>query len=155
MTRYGKLIRAAAEEFDVPAPLIVATILTESGGKARSRRNEPGFITPDKTPHRGSAGLTHTLLKTARMALAQPELPLSALYDPETSIRAGVCYIAIQRPRTHLDPVVVSAAYNSGGVYRERATANPWRLRCYPMGTGAHITRFVEWYGDALSVLGG
>jgi hypothetical protein len=51
-----------------------------------------------------------------------------------------------------MDPVLVAAAYNAGSLRKETATANPWRLRCYPLNTGKHISRFVEWYGDACAV---
>jgi peptidoglycan L-alanyl-D-glutamate endopeptidase CwlK len=45
------------------------------------------------------------------------------------------------------DPILVSAAYNAGGVYK--SSKNPWCLRAY----GDHLDRAARWYGDACAVL--
>ena len=81
------------------------------------------------------------------------------LLEPEISLYAAAAYMRDQADRdldrsTFLDPVLVAAAYNAGGLYQEAKRSNPWRLRCYPLGTGEHITRFVRWYGDACAVIG-
>ena len=58
--------------------------------------------------------------------------------------------IAAQLWSTRFDPPLVAAAYNAGGVYHDPVPANRWRLRCYPIGTGAHVDRFVAWFNDAM-----
>jgi soluble lytic murein transglycosylase-like protein len=111
----------------------------------------------DETPHRVSPGIMQTLISTAREALHDPSLGRVELLSPDVSIAAAAAYIRSQADRdearaTFMDPVLVAAAYNAGSLRKETATANPWRLRCYPLNTGKHISRFVEWYGDACAV---
>lgn len=153
-------IDAAASATGVPPALILATICTEASGGARTRdavvrarRNEPGFISEEKTPHRVSIGPMQTLLSTAREALGRPSLSIQDLLDPATSILAGAKYIASQGRITGFHPPLVAAAYNAGGLYEEALPGNRWKLRCYPRGTGAHIERFCQFWGDAIAVL--
>jgi hypothetical protein len=136
----------------VPVELIVATICTESSGRADARRNEPGcdLRDPARTPARVSWGVMQTLLSTAREALGAPDLPLERLLDPEVSIRAGATYIWRQARLTRLDPPLVAAAYNAGGLYRDDSPANRWRLRQYPIGTAKHLDRFVGFFDAAM-----
>jgi hypothetical protein len=150
--RFGDPIRRAALSHRVPAELIAATIATESSGKADSVRTEPGYVSDEATPHRLSVGLMQTLISTAREVLPGRPIDRAWLLVPANSIEAGTAYIARQRQVTQLDPPLVAAAYNAGGVYHESAAANPWRLRCYPRGTGQHVTRFVQHYNAALVV---
>src|SRR4051794_11006008 len=35
---------------------------------------------------------------------------------------------------------------------REDASANRWKLVCYPSNTGAHADRFVQWFNDAMRI---
>lgn len=140
------------EQTGVPVALVLACIATESGGRAGAVRCEPGYVSDEATPHRVSVGLMQTLLSTASEVVGHP-VDRAWLTDPGNSIQAGAGYIKRQAPLTHYDPVLVAAAYNSGGVYEERDERNPWRLRCYPLGTGQHISRFVRFYNDAVAVL--
>ena len=85
-------------------------------------------------------------------APAYPKQPMRAptehpLYDPATNIDLGVAVIRRQLPLTGDDPILVAAAYNSGGLYESRA--NPWRLRSH----ADHLDRAARWYGDACAVL--
>ena len=152
---FGPHIVAAAKDraYRVPVELIVATICTESGGQARALRIEPGWVDDATTPHRVSAGLMQTLVSTARAALGDPGIDRDSLFDPEVSIRAGTAYIAQQKTLTRLDPPLVACAYNAGGVYVNEGAANRWRLRQYPIGTGAHADRFVQWFNDCMAFL--
>ncbi len=145
--RYGADCGDAAVRFGVPVELIVATIATESGGDPEARRAEPRLKTE-------SVGLMQTLVTTAREALGQHGLTGDDLLDPATSIAAGTAYIAQQRKSTRFDPPLVAAAYNAGSLRRDPAPQNRWNLVCYPSGTGAHIDRFVAWFGDAMAVAG-
>ncbi len=147
--RFGSSIERWSEEFGVPAELVIATICTESGGDPADERREPGFVSYEVTPHRVSIGLMQTLISTARSALGGlPGIDARWLLEPDNSIRAGTAYIAHQRSRTDFDPPVVACAYNAGGVYRQSGAGNRWRLRQYPIGSGAHADRFVQWFND-------
>jgi hypothetical protein len=153
---FGQEIRAAARKHDVPAELIVATICTEAaGGKTdraavcQGRREEPGFVSDAETPARVSVGCMQTLISTAAEFLMRP-VTAAELQDPAVAIDAGAAMIAAQFWSTRFDPPLVGAAYNAGGVYHDPAAANRWRLRCYPIGTGAHVDRFVAWFNDAM-----
>jgi hypothetical protein len=118
------------------------------------------FVEADEaTPGRVSLGVMQVLISTARDVLGDGSIGRAELLQPGVSFAAGAAYVRQQadldpESSTFLDPVLVAAAYNAGGLYQETATANPWRLRCYPLGTGGHISRFVKWYGDACAVGG-
>lgn len=150
---HGAAVADWAERLAVPAELILATIATESGGRADARREEPGFTSWRATPHRISVGLMQTLVSTARETLGRGDLGPDWLAVAENSIRAGTAYIARQRDLTGFDPVLVACAYNAGGLYPQHGAANRWKLRQYPIGTGRHADRFAAWFGDALAVL--
>jgi LysM repeat protein len=150
---YYDEINKWAKHFDVPCVLIIATIATESGGKANARREEPGFISDEKTPHRVSVGLMQTLISTARAALNNKNIDAAWLIIPSNSIQAGTSYIAEQYPVTKLDPPKAACAYNAGGVYENKNPNNRWRMRQYPIGTSEHCDRFIKWFNDAVFVL--
>lgn len=149
---WGEGIDRAAKRWRVPNALIIATIATESGGKADAVRLEPGYASDEKTPHRISAGLMQTLLSTASETLSLC-MDRTWLLQGENSIYAGTAYIARQARSTNLDPALVAAAYNAGGVYENNGAQNRWKMRQYPMGTSAHCDRFVKWFNDAAAVL--
>lgn len=71
------------------------------------------------------------------------------LYDAQTCIDVGTAYIRQNMGKTGIDPLLVAAAYNAGGLYP--SSGNHWRIR----STGNHIDRAAEWYGDACAVLYG
>ncbi len=146
-------IEKCAAAYGVPLELILATIATESGGRANAVREEPGFTSDEATPHRVSPGLMQTLISTARATLNDPSIDRAKLLDPETSIRAGTAYIRQQARITNFDPPLVACAYNAGSCYPQDGAENPWKLRQYPIGTGKHADRFIAWFGDALEVV--
>lgn len=152
---FGDSIRRWSEAFKVPAELIIATICTESGGKPQARREEPGYISDDQTPDNISIGLMQTLISTAQRTLNLDYVNGQWLLDPDNSIRAGTAYIAVQSRHTLYDPPVVACAYNAGGVYFNDGEENRWRMRQFPIGTGKHADRFVEWFNDCFRVFGG
>ena len=145
---FGDDIRRWCEHYVVPVELIVATICTESGGRADAAREEPGYTSESETPHRVSIGLMQTLISTARAALNDSTIDGAWLLEPGNSIRAGTAYIAHQYPRTLYDPPKVACAYNAGGIYHNRGAENRWKMRQYPIGTGHHADRFVVWFND-------
>lgn len=162
---FGTEIRAAALKHHVPVELIVACMCAESGRSGQTvssqmseaYREEPGYVSDDATPGKVSAGCMQTLLSTARDVTGNAALTVHDLFDPAVSIDAGAAYIAEQAARagiqaTAFDAPLVAAAYNAGGLYHDNAAANRWRLRCYPLGTGEHINRFILWFNDAMSL---
>ncbi|MGZ8649342.1 MAG: transglycosylase SLT domain-containing protein [Solirubrobacteraceae bacterium] len=149
---WSREINATARARRVPCALIIATIATESGGKADAVRLEPGYTSDEATPHKVSPGLMQTLISTARDAM-KLSFDRAWLLEPANSIEAGTAYIAQQGRLTELDPALVAAAYNAGGLHQQTSTQNRWRLRQYPIGTGKHCDRFVAFFNDAVAML--
>lgn len=150
---YATEINRTARARRVPCALIVATICTESGGRADAVRLEPGYRSDEETPHRVSPGLMQTLISTAGEALGR-KVDRAWLLEPGNSIEAGTAYIARQARLTGFDPPLVAAAYNAGRLAHQPGPQNRWKLRQYPIGTGAHCDRFVRFFNDAVAVLG-
>jgi hypothetical protein len=149
---FAEAINRTARERRVPCELIVATICTESGGRADAVREEPGYVSDEQTPHRVSPGLMQTLISTARDTL-QLSVDRKWLLQPANSIDAGTAYIAKQASLTGLDPPLVAAAYNAGRLKYQEGRENRWKLRQFPIGTGKHCDRFVRFFNDAAYVL--
>jgi hypothetical protein len=149
---YDRAINQAAQTYRVPCALIIATICTESGGKPDAVCLEPGYQSDEATPHKVSPGLMQTLISTARNVL-QMSLDRAWLLNPAHSILAGTAYIAHQARVTGYDPPLVAAAYNAGRLVYQNGAQNRWKLRQYPLGTGAHCDRFVRFFNDAVAVL--
>jgi len=143
---------AASGEFAVPLELLIMTAATEGRGAWLAVRTEPGYVSPEETPHLISAGLCQTLLSTAREVLGWPSLPLRQLQVPEVSLRAAAAYISRARDETYLDPVIVAADYNAGRVRHAPHEGNRWRLHCWRPEDGEHLERAARWYGDACAV---
>lgn len=148
---FGALVAAHATAFRVPAELVVATICTESRGNARAFRTEPGWVDDASTPNRVSAGLMQTLISSARSELGDASIDRDRLFDPDLSIRAGTSFIARQGVDTDYDPPCVACAYNAGSLRLNASTANRWRMRQHPIGTGQHADRFVAWFNDCVA----
>ncbi|REE22149.1 transglycosylase-like protein with SLT domain [Paraburkholderia sp. BL27I4N3] len=136
----------------VPIELVIACICAESGGRVKAERREPGCskVDPALTPGRVSVGLMQTLLGTARDALRRPALAPDDLCDPLISIEAGATYIWRQARLTGFDPPLVAAAYNAGGLRFNDSPTNRWKLVQYPIGTSAHVDRFVGAFNAAM-----
>jgi hypothetical protein len=152
--RWSEPINRQARAFRVPCALIVGTICIESHGQEDAIRQEPGYVSDDQTPGKVSVGLMQTLIKTARDTL-QMSLDRSWLLKGDNSIQAGTAYIAQQSRVTGLDPPLVGAAYNAGGLYEQTGAQNRWKLRQYPIGTGDYLDHFIPFFNDAAAVLDG
>jgi transglycosylase-like protein with SLT domain len=150
---YHAGINAAATKYGVPVPLIIATICTESSGRADALRLEPGFVSDAATPNLVSPGLMQTLISTARSAMGNANINRAWLLKPANSIMAGTAYIKGQAGTTKLDPPLVGAAYNAGSVYYNGSAQNRWKLRQYPIGKSDHLDRFIPWFNDACAML--
>jgi hypothetical protein len=152
-TRWQTEITDAAKEFNVPIELVIATICTESGGNELAERHEPGFTSPEATPHRISVGLMQTLISTARGESSKLGVPANSitrdwLRSGRNSIRAGTSYMARQKAATQFDPPIVACAYNAGSVRRDPSPGNRWKMVQFPIGTSQHADRFVAWFND-------
>jgi Putative peptidoglycan binding domain/Transglycosylase SLT domain len=145
---YGTSIEQWCTSAGVPVELVIATICTESGGRADAERLEPGYSSDRETPGRISLGLMQTLISTARETLEMPEIDRAWILNPDNSIRAGTAYIAKQARVTSFDPPKVACAYNAGGVYLQTGPDNRWKMRQFPIGKGEHADRFVQWFND-------
>jgi soluble lytic murein transglycosylase-like protein len=156
LDRFAHALASGLAEFPVPVELIIACICTESSGKPDAQRPEPGCDRkdPEQTPGRVSMGLMQTLLSTARIALHDRNLALSALRDPVTSIRAGAAYMWRQGLETSFDPPLAAAAYNAGSIRYNGSSANRWKLLQYPIGTSQHCDRFVLFFNAAIKLPG-
>lgn len=141
-----------ANRLGVPVELIIATICTESGADPKAERQEPGYVSDEKTPGRVSIGLMQTQIATARDTLGDNTINRDWLLEPGNAIRAGSAYIASQWKVSHFDPPKVACAYNAGSVYYNAGTDNRWKMRQFPINTGAHADRFVKWFNDCFAV---
>lgn len=114
-----------------------------------------------------SPGIIQTLVATARTTL-QPEFGagvnaivttrwLLDTYDPNgvsNSIRAGAAYIRelVNTRDTKMDPPLVSAGYNAGGVFASPDATNRWRMLQFD-AAGGHTNRFVAFVNDCVTEL--
>lgn len=173
---YAEPIHAVSVRYQVPPELIVMTIATETSIYRRSDftgpptfRWEPGVQVQDVNPPTFgdySAGPMQTLATTARDLIRKlrpstdpfglapyydtnpvPAPAANPLYDPATSIDLGTAAIQAHVAATGLDPILVSATYNAGGLHAD--TANAWHLKSH----GNHLDRAARYYGDACFVL--
>jgi hypothetical protein len=149
---FGDAINQVCRTRQVPCPLLVATICTESGGDPDAVRLEPGYVSDEATPGRVSVGLTQTLISTARDTMRM-SFGRDWLRQPGNAVDAGAGYIARQAKATRYDPPLVAAAYNAGRLAHQNGERNRWKLRQFPIGTPAHCDRFVRFYNDAVAVM--
>ncbi len=149
---FGTSIANWSTRLGVPAELILATVATESGGDPNAIRFEPHYRSDETTPNQVSPGLMQTLISTARETLANPAIDRAWLLCPDNAIQAGTACILKAFGATGFDPPVVACCYNAGSVVENDSTANRWRMRQFPIGTGQHADRFVMWFNDAMRV---
>ncbi|MCP5086394.1 MAG: hypothetical protein GY952_06290 [Rhodobacteraceae bacterium] len=69
------------------------------------------------------------------------------MYKGDISIPLGTGYMNMQRPKTDLNPVLSSAAYNAGSL--RASGTNTWGIHHH----GDHLDRAVKWFGDACAAL--
>ena len=150
-------LEAAAQRFNVPVELLLATACTESGGRAEAVREEPGFISDTATPHRVSPGMMQTLISSAREALGDPSLNRARLLDAGVSAMAGAAFIGRQARGgtwpTGFDPPLVAIAYNAGSLRPTRDADNPWGLVQTRRGADHwHADAFCGFLNDATAL---
>ena len=145
--RYGPLIAAAALRHGVPAELILATIVDESGGNARAVATNPGYVSDTATPDRVSIGLGQILISSARRLAPDRRIDRAALFDPALAIDLVARYHARFYEGTGFDPQLVAAAYLSG-----RAPALRAGQRWSP-GNQAHAARYTAVFEESVAHL--
>jgi hypothetical protein len=148
--RYGPLIRAAAQYYRVPAELIIAVMVNESGLKPKAHQKYRGYVSDDKTPHRISVGLGATLISTARYMLKNDDIGRHWLAKPANAIRMIGVYLNRRYRLTGFDPPKTAAAYNAGSIYADDSRGNRWRMRNYPLHHGIYIDHFVVVANEAM-----
>jgi len=173
---FGSSLRDASQRFYVPVYVLFAIMAIEAKrqGKDRSHfnprcvREEPGYISDEKTPNRVSPGLMQTLISTARGQNKRNRffegydgeielLTREDLFVPERSIMIGAAYMAYQIERKETDeagfddddPVLLCSAYNAGSV--RETTKNDFHLLTY--GGNSRIEKFIAYNNDMIHVL--
>lgn len=155
LQHWGAELYGAAQRYSVPVSLLLMIIATENGA-ARSGPVSGLHVAEPRVRHesdsRYSVGPCHVLMSSARRVLDAPGLQRSGLLNLAINIQAAAAYVRSKQNETGWDPILVSAAYNAGGVYEAPPASrygNPWRIRTY----GNHLDRAAAWYGDACAVL--
>jgi soluble lytic murein transglycosylase-like protein len=100
----------SAQQYNVPAALILGHIAQESNFKADAYRAEPSL-------NDGSTGLMQLLLQTAKSL--DSGATQEKLYDPAYNITLGTAYIAKNMARYPGDIPSAIAAYNAGTAYKD------------------------------------
>ena len=82
--------RASSVEYGVPVELLMACTLTEAAAKNPETcvREEPGYVSDDKTPARISAGMCQLLISSARSIMKDPNIDRAWLFNPANSLDA-------------------------------------------------------------------
>ena len=123
--RYGGLIAAAAARHGVPAELILAAIVEESGGRAQAVATYPGYVSDAATPSKVSLGLGQMLLSSAQALAPERRMSRAALFDPAIAIDLVARYFARFYRITGFDPRLSASSYNVGSV-RTPAQGQRW-----------------------------
>jgi soluble lytic murein transglycosylase-like protein len=112
--RYGHLIAAAAQRHAVPAEIILATIVDESGGKPGAIATNPGYVSDAATPSKISVGLGQMLISSARAIAPERRWDRASLSDPALAIDLVARYHARFYRQTGFDPRLVAWTYLTG-----------------------------------------
>ena len=101
---YDEIVAKYAKEYNIPEYVIYAVIKTESGfdPKARSSANAIGLMQMTPIAH------------VDTLEVIQDGTVFSDLYDPETNIRHGTCYLQMMYRLFDYDWDLAFAAYNAG-----------------------------------------
>jgi hypothetical protein len=112
--RYGHLITLAAQRHAVPAEIILATIVDESGGKASAIATNPGYVNDAATPSKISVGLGQMLISSARAIAPERRWDRASLSDPALAIDLVARYHARFYRQTGFNPRLVAWTYLTG-----------------------------------------
>ena len=179
---FGGLIIRYSVRFKIPPELIVMVIATESAcyrhvgfAGPHTFRWEPHVLVQDEPPDfRGdySLGPMQVLASTARWVIRlrrldydpsavmpvyreEPQIPPEDIpaYDPEINLELGCAEIRQRWGRSKDNPILVSALYNTGGIYDASGPTSGYRNRWNIRSRGAHLDRAARWFGDACYLL--
>ena len=104
--KYQALVEQYAAEYDLDPLLVYSFIRTESGF-------DPSATSSVEA--RGLMQMTEETFLWIRSKIApQEDLSFDALYDPQTAIRFGCCYLHLCMERYQGDIATAAAAYHSG-----------------------------------------
>jgi peptidoglycan L-alanyl-D-glutamate endopeptidase CwlK len=174
-SRFGTIIILMARNYDIAPEILMMTIATEAAafraqgftGPATFRWEAHVWNRDVEPATQGdySAGPMQTLGTTARWVIDAQSLPFHKfqvapvyavrpspapsshpLYDPAANIEIGAAEIRQRIGATGQDPILVAAAFNSGGVYD--SSSNLWHLKSH----GNHLDRAAQWFGDSCAV---
>ena len=181
---FEAILIARSMEYGIPPELLIMTIATEAASYRKvgftgppTFRWEPHVTVDDDPPSfKGdySLGPMQTLATTARWIIRTQSLPYAPLevfpairtqpnvapeehpgYAPDVNIHIGAAEIFQRWSKTGENPILVSAAFNAGGIYDasnpNAKNFNRWHMRSY----GNHLDRAARWFGDACFLITG
>lgn len=164
VTCFGADIARASARHGLPAEILIMIIATETGFLRSQGFTGPRSFRWEPRPVDYSAGPMQILSATAREVNRSAKLghddktfpalgkrPASAptdlpLYRGDIALDVGAAFLGQMMRRHGANPMLLSAAYNAGGVY---ASQNSWGVRCH----GDHLDRAAKWFGDACRLL--
>lgn len=173
---HGEAAAEAAARFSVPTSWIFGMACIEAtrlkNGYSldpRCFREEPGFVSDEKTPHRVSPGMMQTLISTAQAMNKKFGLKLDTtregLFNARTSIMLGTAYMrdradyykggvdtgrvlaSLPKSEQIFDPfdfVYCVAAYNAGKVYKILSADYPFKMRTFSATRTERAIRFAN-----------
>ncbi len=100
--KYARLVNEAADEFDLPRPLVRSVVWAES-------RFDPSSVSG-----KGAMGLMQLMPSTLEECAAALGLHDADGFDPETSLRCGCYYLKLQLKKFDGDETAALVAYNAG-----------------------------------------
>ena len=144
--KYNDLVEQYAAEYDLDPLLVYSFIRTESGF-------DPGATS--SVDARGLMQMTEETFIWLRSKIAADEdLAFADLYDPDTSIRFGCCYLHLCLERYNGDVATAAAAYHSGWgtvdnlLRMEEHSADGQTLQGFPYSQMNHyVNKITSCYG--------
>lgn len=149
---YGAAVDAAAERFGVARATIFAMIASEAVRFPGTRHFDPTSRRWEQRLGEASVGLMQTLVSTAnhtnnRLDIYEGTVDEADLRIAQRSIFLGAGYLSLLSEKWGDDPILLSAAYNAGGVYD--SNKNEWKIRTFGE---RRLDHFAEWYNDFVFV---
>ncbi len=103
--QYRELIEAQADQYNLHPAFVASIVLNESSFRPHVKSSADAMGLMQIRPDTG---------EYINRQLDVPGYNHDMLYDPETNIRFGCCYLGELSERFGGDPVLVAAAYNAG-----------------------------------------
>lgn len=151
---FGVSILHHSEQYRIPPEVIAATMACEAGRRGgyhlntRSRREEPGYVSDEQTPHKVSVGVGQCLISTARDVQSHFDLypgevvDASLLEIPDRAVELCAGYLRMLADRYDTtDGMLLQAAYNAG---RLREGDDPFHFYVYDNNRSMKYARYVN-----------